>query len=347
LPLNEIHSPISPETTEVLYGNENIQKRTLEIFSRVKESLDGCNDSTEMPMNVKYEDIWNGYAQLKKNGVRLRAITEITPDNISYVKKAMKLFEIRHLSGLKSNFGIVDRKVCLLHSVSHEEQAQPLSHAIVTNAKALVEAQQFQFETLWKNAIPAEEEIREIEEGMKPPFTETLRDSLQIQKVVLDLVNSAKQEILMLLYSNTVIGNIFLKGGYEEVVQKNDEQNSGNQIRLRVIASQDIHAQIEKLMRRKEEEKAGREGAHKLEIHFVDTIQQQQQRLQNKISFLVVDSKVCIVEEERRPKDSNSKEVTSLATFTNTESIVLAHISIFETLWTRSELKKILKLKDV
>jgi hypothetical protein len=259
----------------------------------------------------------------------------------------MKLFEIRHLSGLKSNFGIVDRKVCLLHSVSHEEQAQPLSHAIVTNAKALVEAQQFQFETLWKNAIPAEEEIREIEEGMKPPFTETLRDSLQIQKVVLDLVNSAKQEILMLLYSNTVIGNIFLKGGYEEVVQKNDEQNSGNQIRLRVIASQDIHAQIEKLMRRKEEEKAGREGAHKLEIHFVDTIQQQQQRLQNKISFLVVDSKVCIVEEERRPKDSNSKEVTSLATFTNTESIVLAHISIFETLWTRSELKKILKLKDV
>ena len=112
--------------------------------------------------------------------------------------------------------------MCLLHSVSHEKQEQPLSHAIVTNAKALVEAQQFQFETLWKYAILAEEEIREIEEGMKPPFTETLRDPLQIQKVVLDLVNSAKQEILMLLYSNTIIGNIFLKVGYEEeVAQKN------------------------------------------------------------------------------------------------------------------------------
>ena len=88
----------------------------MEIFSRVKESLEGCNDSTEIPMNVKYEAIWNGYAQLKKNGVRLRAITEVTPDNISYVKKAIKLFEIRHLNGLNSNFGIVDRKVCLLHS---------------------------------------------------------------------------------------------------------------------------------------------------------------------------------------------------------------------------------------
>ena len=220
------------------------------------------------------------------------------------VKKAIKLFEIRYLNGLKSSFGIVDRKVCLLHSVSHEEQAQPLSHAIVTNAKALVEAQQFQFETLWKYAIPAEEEIREIEEGMKPPFTETLRDPSQIKEVVFDLVNSAKLEILMLLYSNTVIGNIFLKGGHEEVAQKNativQEQNGGNKIKLRIIASQDLHKQIEKLMaRKKEEEKAGRGGllgAQKLEILLVDTIQQQKQRLQ--ISFLVIDSKVCIVEEE-------------------------------------------------
>ena len=29
------------------------------------------------------------------------------------------------------------------------QQGQPLSHAIITNAKALVEAQQFLFDTLW------------------------------------------------------------------------------------------------------------------------------------------------------------------------------------------------------
>ena len=77
--------------------------------------------------------------QLKKKGVRLRAVTEVTADNISYVKKLMELSEVRHLTGVKSNFGIVDRKVCLLHSISHEDH--PLSHAIITNAKALVEAQ--------------------------------------------------------------------------------------------------------------------------------------------------------------------------------------------------------------
>ena len=103
-------SPHPPETTEVLYGNDNVQRRTLEVFSRVKETLDGCNESTEVAMNVKYEAIWNGFAQLKRKGVRLRAITEVTLDNITYVKKIMELFEMRHLKGLRSNFGIVDSK---------------------------------------------------------------------------------------------------------------------------------------------------------------------------------------------------------------------------------------------
>jgi len=58
----------------------------------------------------------------------------------------------------------------MLHPISNEEQ--PLSHAIVSNAKALVEARRYLFETLWNKAIPAEEKIKEIEEGIKPPFIE-------------------------------------------------------------------------------------------------------------------------------------------------------------------------------
>jgi two-component system, OmpR family, sensor histidine kinase VicK len=109
----------------------------------------------------------------------------------------MGLFEVRHLTGVRSNFGIIDRKECLLHSISHEQQ--PLSHAIITNAKALVEAQQFLFDTLWNQAIPAQEKILEIEEGMKPPFIETLRDPHEIQKLSLELVSSAKEELFLLL----------------------------------------------------------------------------------------------------------------------------------------------------
>ncbi|MFZ0893630.1 MAG: hypothetical protein WAZ77_03920 [Candidatus Nitrosopolaris sp.] len=184
------------ERTEVLYGNDNIIKRTLEAFSRTKEGLDGCVEHTEVAMTVTYDAIWNGFLQLKRKGVRLRSVVEVTPDNISYVKKTMELFEVRHLTGVRSNFGIIDRRECLLHSISHEDE--PLSHAIITNSKALVEAQYFLFETLWNKAIPAQEKITEIEEGMKPPFIETLRDPHEIQKLGLDLVNSAKGELFLL-----------------------------------------------------------------------------------------------------------------------------------------------------
>ena len=40
----------------------------------------------------------------------IKRVTAITPDNISYVKKLMEVSEVRHLAGVKCNFGIVDRK---------------------------------------------------------------------------------------------------------------------------------------------------------------------------------------------------------------------------------------------
>ena len=85
--MNETNTSSPPETTEILYGVENIQRMVLDEFSRVEKELLGCVESTEIAMNVNTLPIWNGFVQLKKKGVRLRQITEITPDNIDYVKK--------------------------------------------------------------------------------------------------------------------------------------------------------------------------------------------------------------------------------------------------------------------
>jgi hypothetical protein len=308
--LNETSS--SPERTEVLYGNDNIQRRTLEIFSRVKEALDGCNESTEVAMNVKYEAIWNGYAQLKKNGVRLRAITEVTPDNISYVKKTMELFEIRHLKGLKSNFGIVDKKVCLLHSISHEDE--PLSHAIITNSKALVEAQYFLFETLWNKAIPAQEKITEIEEGMKPPFIETLRDPYEIQKLGLDLLNSAKGE-LFLLFSTA---NSFRRQQEIGFIQLSKDVASQKDIKIRILTHVDdcTRAIIDGL----------------LKSHTNIHVRPLPQTLQTRLTTLIADRKYSLEIELKDDTKDNLHGAIGLATYSNIESTVWTHTSIFETL---------------
>ena len=41
----------------------------------------------------------------------------------------MEVSEVRHLTSVRSNFGIADKRECLLHTISHENQ--PLSHAII------------------------------------------------------------------------------------------------------------------------------------------------------------------------------------------------------------------------
>jgi hypothetical protein len=51
---------------------------------------------------------------------------------------------------------------------------------------------------LWNKAIPAQQRIREIEEGIEPEVIETIRDHVEIQKIGNNLIRSAKKEILII-----------------------------------------------------------------------------------------------------------------------------------------------------
>jgi len=268
-------------------------------------------------MNVTYDAIWNGFLQLKKKGVRLRTVTEITPENISYVKKLMELFEVRHVTGVKSNFGIADRRECLLHSISHEDQ--PLSHAIISNSKPLVEAQQYLFETLWANAIPAQYKVKEIEEGIRPDFIETIRDPAEIQQHTFKLIKSAKEELL-LLFSTP---NAFYRQVQMGIIQILNEaaSNHGVNVRILIHSNDMIIDTLEKL-----------KSNNKIKVLELQAF------LQMKLSTVIQDRKYSLEIEDKDDTKSDISEATGLATYSNSESTVWTQSSIFETLWTQSEL---------
>ena len=69
--------------------------------------------------------------------------------------------QIRHLSGIKSNFGITDRTEYMATLILEEKK--PLWRAIVSNAKTFVEGQQSLFDTLWTKALSSEKRFKEIE----------------------------------------------------------------------------------------------------------------------------------------------------------------------------------------
>jgi hypothetical protein len=122
------------------------------------------------------ERIKIGMTELVDRGIKVRLVTEITKENINYCKEIMKFSEIRHLEGVNGNFGIIDEREYNMHIIHQELQAR--TQMINSNVKSSVEAQQFLFNTSWNKAIPAEERITEIEEGLKPTFVETLRRAI-------------------------------------------------------------------------------------------------------------------------------------------------------------------------
>jgi two-component system, OmpR family, sensor histidine kinase VicK len=318
------YSPMLPqESTEVLYGNENIQRRVLEAFSRVKEGLDGCTDPTDMALNVRFESIWNGFVELKRKGVRLRSITEVTADNIPYVKQIMELFEVRHLKGIRSNFAIIDKRECLIHSISHEDQ--PLSHAIVSNSKALVEAQQYLYETLWSKAIPAGKKVKEIEEGIVPEFIDTLSDNDEINTILRSLLRSTMRELLVIIpTANTLFR--FENEGLVQILE--EEAKRGIKVRM-LIPSHTPDNNNDKFA--KQEKTIIQDPL--IEIQYLDKLSN------TKLITIVSDTTLSLTIEVKNDNAKTTNEAIGLATHSNSESTVLTYVSIFETLWAKTEVK--------
>ncbi|HXS59869.1 MAG TPA: histidine kinase dimerization/phospho-acceptor domain-containing protein [Candidatus Sulfopaludibacter sp.] len=329
LPGNEISEP---EKTEILIGNDNIIKKTLETFSWIEESLDGSIDKDGPALNVLYEPIWTGYISLKKRGIKLRGVTEVTVYNIQYCKKLMEVSGLRHLDGVRTNFAIADGKAVMLHGVSQE--TDPLSHAIVTSVKGIVDAQQYMFENLWNKAIPAEQKIREIEQGIKPDIIETITDPIRIQNLYQKLVKSAVTEIMLIIptinaiYRQIKIGILHL---LKEVTTKHSNNNN-NELNIRILTSSinDYHiAEQQKI-------KIFLDSFH-TQIRYIETDST------TKSTIIIIDRKESLVIELKDDSKDTFSESIGFATYSNSRATVLSYTSIFESFWKQSDLVKKLK----
>jgi signal transduction histidine kinase len=139
---------------------------------------------------MKIEPIKRCYKDLKSRNAKVRWITEVTRDNLSYCKDLMQYAEVRHLGGIKGNFGVSDREYIATASLN---EAQPVPELIYSNAKSVVEQNKYVFDTLWSKAIQAESRIREIEEGVITPETRTIKDPIEILQDTKRMVRRSNQ----------------------------------------------------------------------------------------------------------------------------------------------------------
>src|SRR5215207_9798587 len=193
--IREIEEGIPAEVTEIWYGSENIIKKSWDVLSRAKRTSDYCHDSKSPAYLVSNEKYFQMIKHLQAGGIRQRFVTEITNDNVRYCKELAKYVELRHIDGVKGNFGIVDGKEYGAAANAYDLQ-YPVEF-IYSNVGSFVEQQQYFFDTLWNKAIPADKRIREIEEGVEPETVQTHNNSSEIQNLANKLVGGAKKELLI------------------------------------------------------------------------------------------------------------------------------------------------------
>ncbi|MFL6435771.1 MAG: ATP-binding protein, partial [Nitrososphaeraceae archaeon] len=134
----------------------------------------------------------------KNRGVKVRCLTEITSENITYCKELISIVgELRHLEGIKVNF-MLNESESLAPIVSFEKGKMG-ARIIHSNAKEFVEQHEYMFDTLWSKAISAERRIREIEEKVEVEFVDVIADHEKASSILLDLAKSVKNEALSLM----------------------------------------------------------------------------------------------------------------------------------------------------
>jgi two-component system, OmpR family, sensor histidine kinase VicK len=305
--------------TIVLTDPHDIMRSATALFSNVKERIDCSADSNAPYSHFILKPVRDGYIQLRKRGIRVRFITEITKENLYYSKELMKIVELRHLDGVKGNFGISDGVEYRASPTSKQEETP--SEYIISTVKSFVEQQQYFFETLWNKAIPAEQRIREIEEGIEPEIIETIREPKVIQERVFELLKSAKEEILIIFSTANAFRRQEKAGAVDLVIRTAKSKN----VKVRILSPFDEYVTnlIDKI---KKEEKI------RIEIRSI------KEPLQTKVSVLIVDRRLLLSAELKNDLKETSLEAIGLATYSNSKPTVLSYASIFESLWNQTEL---------
>ena len=184
--------------------------------------------------------------------------------------------------------------------------------------------EQYISDPFWDNAIPEEEEIREIQQEAQKQLIkggiEILDDPHKIQDLGFKLLRSAVNEILLILSTSNAFHRQERLGGLQllkEVREKN------RKMRIRLLSPFD-----------KEIEKIAAQLSHDLEIDLQDI----HESLRIKSTVLIVDRKFVLYVELKDDTKDDSYEAMGLAAYSNSKSTVLSFVTIFESIWKQSQL---------
>jgi two-component system sensor histidine kinase VicK len=309
-------APASPsiiERTEVFYGPEDAMKILLQAMRNVKKEAVTCSDAQSAGFSMTIEPVRQGFIDFKKRGLKIRSITEITKENLEYCKQLEGYVQLRHLDGLRGNFAVSETEYVATAIINEKE---PVTETIYSNAKAILEQHRYFFETLWNKAIPAEQRIRELEQGVEREFVEVISDGAKATQLFVEFASSVKKEAQLILSQPMVMERTRKLGMWNLLIEA---ANNGAQIRV-ISPITNTNEQLAK-------EITVRAPNIKIFPGPISTA-----------GMFIVDNKRYFRAEDKDPEASEVADAISVMIYSNNVNGVKSFKSLFEILWQQLEM---------
>jgi signal transduction histidine kinase len=180
------------EVTRVFYGVETVISTVIQFLNQTNNVVYACVDQTRPILTLDILVLKNAFLDAKNRGVKFMYITEITKDNLPYCKQLVKMtHELRHLDGIKGNFYISESGY--LAPATYHEKGKPASQIIYSNVNEIIEHQKYVFDSFWDRAIPVEQRIKEIEEGVTHYETKLIQEKDKIINEIVRIIQSSNE----------------------------------------------------------------------------------------------------------------------------------------------------------
>jgi signal transduction histidine kinase len=301
--------------TEILRVSEDVAGTIRKFFTDKSKRVDVCAVDVTLSHPGGIAGMADAYVNVVKNGGRIRLLTEITKENVDYVELLMNSAEIRHLPGIGGNFVVSDSEYLATPGTKEFNLKGPI---LYSNEEAFVKHNEALFETLWTNAMPALQRVRDIEEGFVAPRTELHYDAMQIQRLYTEMVKQARVEILLLLPT----ANAFhrdAKIGMVDLLRMAAKRG----VKVNLLAP--IDPLIQKTFPAFEIKETENEASNPISYRAISDTSSR-----NTTKILVIDRSASLMIEERDPSKKDFISAIGAATYTTSDPTVRSNIHFFE-----------------
>jgi hypothetical protein len=335
--IREIEEGVQPVSTRILEAQDQIINEIRRLNNR-STRLSVCSAFGGMQMSYKY--LFDSYVNIvdkhqKGEGKGMRWIIKIDEENLNLVKVFLKAgIQIRHVKNMPPmNFGVSDKEMAA--TIEKMEGGKISQSFLISNEPLYINHFNSLFDEIWKNGIDAKGRIKAIEEGADSERIEIIQDPVEIQKLGFGLVQTAIEEILV-MYSTA---NAFHRQERAGAIQLLKEAATERGVKVRILTPED-ELIVETARKLKVGQEEAQQPNEKISMRYI------QPHLQTKVTILIVNKKYSLAVELKDDTKQTSNEAIGLATYSNSLSTVSSYASIFESLWTQTELYQKLKEAD-